>query len=162
MGGPLGGFFMKKWIGIALCLVPLAAHAQQRYTNEDLKKFTVPGAYTNQDLKKMAPVPVVRGAAVSVIPAPPAPAEAEALQIRFGLLSEQRLILQTEMDWRQAMIRKADSAFDKGTDGYPWPGYRSKNREAIQSLEMRLAVVEARLEEVRDEARRADVLLESR
>jgi len=153
---------MKKWIGIALCLVPLAAHAQERYTNEDLKKFSVPGAYTNQDLKKMAPVPVARGAAVSLIPVQPPPPEAEALQIRVSLLSEQRLILQTELDWRREMIRKADSAFDKGTDGYPWPGYRSKNREATQFLEMRLAVVDARLEEVRDEARRAGVLLENR
>jgi hypothetical protein len=82
---------MKKWIGIALCLVPLAAHAQQRYTNEDLRKFSVPGAYTNQDLKKMAPLPVAKGAAVSIIPVQPPPPEAEALQIRFSLLSEQSL-----------------------------------------------------------------------
>ncbi len=153
---------MRKWIGIALCLFPLAAHAQQRYTNEDLRKFSVPGAYTNQDLKKMAPLPVAKGAAVSVIPVQPAPPEAEALEIRFGLLSEQRLILQTELDWRREMSRKADSAFDKGTDGYPWPGYRSKNREAVQSLEMRLAVVDARVEEVREEARPAGVFLENR
>ena len=152
----------KKWIGIVLCLVPLAVHAQQTYTNEDLKKFSVPGAYTNQDLKRMAPVPVAKGVTVSAIPVQPAPPEAEPLQIRFSLLSEQRLILQTELDWRWEMIRKADSAFDKGPDGGPWPGYRSKSRDALQSLEVRLAVVDARIEKVRDEARRAGVLLENR
>ncbi len=154
---------MKKCVGMILCLVPLGAFAQQTYTNEDLKKFSVPGAYTNQDLKKLPPVPVVKGAPSGA----PAPVrlevpDAEPYQLRLALLSEQRVIFQSELDWRQEMIRKADSAFDKGTDGYPWPGYRSKNRSSILYLELQLAIVDARLEKLRDEARRAGVILENR
>src|SRR5437773_7005062 len=64
----VGRTVMKKWIGVALCLLPLSVRAEQTYTNEDLRKFTVPGAYTNEDLKKLPRLPVVRGA-----PLPPAP-----------------------------------------------------------------------------------------
>jgi len=153
---------MKKCIGIVLFWVPLAAYAQQTYTNEDLKKFSVPGAYTNEDLKKLPPLPVLKGAAVSPAPVPTAVPDAEPYERRLDFLFEQRLILQSELEWRQEMVRKADSAFDKGTDGYPWPGYRSKSRSSIQYLEMQLSVVDARIERAHDEARRAGVVLELR
>jgi hypothetical protein len=151
---------MKKSLGIILCLVPLTAYAQQTYTNEDLKRFSVPGAYTNQDLKKLPPLPVVgkAGPAAPAVTAPEAPPD--PLQIRFDLLSEQKRIYQAELDWRQAMVDKAYSFVDQGPDGYPWPGYRSKSKSAIQYLEMQIAVVESRIETVRDEARQAGVLLD--
>ena len=152
---------MKKFIGVIVCLVPLAAYAQQTYTNEDLRKFSVPGAYTNQDLKKMAPVPVV-GRAVPVAPAPAEVVDSRPFQMRLDFLEEQRRIIQAEMDWRNQEIEKAYSFFDKGPDGYPWPGYLSKSKGALQYLEMQLAVVDARLANVEDEARRAGVLLENR
>jgi len=153
---------MKKWIGIVLCLFPFAAHAEQTYTNEDLKKFSVPGAYTNEDLRKLPRLPVAK--AVPAVPAPismVAPA-AEPLQLRLDWLSEQRLIIQTELDWREEMVRKANSAFDKGPDGYPWPGYLSKNKSSIQYLKMQLAILDARIEKALGEARQAGVVLESR
>ena len=157
---------MKMWIGVALCLIPFAVHAEQTYTNEDLKKFTVPGAYTNQDLKKLPRLPVVtRGMpAQKAAPAPlpmiaPSP---EPLQLRLDFLSEQRLIVQTELNWREEMVKKAASYFDKGPQGGPWPGYLSKNKGALRYLHMQLAIVDARIDQVRDEARRAGVILEER
>jgi len=153
---------MKKWIGIVLCLFPFVALAEQTYTNEDLKRFSVPGAYTNEDLKKLPRLP-----AVKAVPAAPAPIEMatrapEPLQIRLDLLSEQRLIIQTELDYREEMVRKAASAFDKGPDGYPWPGYLSKNKSSIQYLKLQLAILDARIDNVLGEARQAGVVLESR
>ena len=152
----------KKLVGVVLCLVPLAVHAEQTYTNEDLKKFSVPGAYTNQDLKKLPPLPVGKGAPTALAPAPVVLPDAEPYQRRLDFLSEQRLIAQAELDWRQKVAEKARSAFDKGPDGYPWPGYLSKSKSSIHYLEMQLSILDARIEQVRDEARRAGVSLESR
>ena len=154
---------MKKSLGIILCLVPLsAAFAQQTYTNEDLKRFSVPGAYTNQDLKKLPPVPVV-GKATPAPPVAMAPERGpDPLQIRFDLLSEQKRIYQAELDWRQSQIDKAYSFVDQGTDGYPWPGYRSKSKSAMHYLEMQIAVLDSRIETVLDDARQAGVTLDQR
>jgi len=153
---------MKRIAGVFLCLVPLAAYAQT-YTNEDLRKFSVPGAYTNQDLKKMKPVPVVG----RQMPEAPRSAsmvgeESQFLEARMGLLQEQRRIIQAELDWRNAEIEKANSFFDKGPNGYPWPGYLSKSKGSLQYLSMQLAIVDARIENVEDEARAAGVALENR
>ena len=151
---------MKKSLGVILCLVPLSAFAQQKYTNEDLKRFSVPGAYTNQDLKKLPPVPVV-GKATPVPPVAVAPETGpDPLQIRYDLLMEQKRIYQAELDWRQSQIDKAYSFADQSTDGYPWPGYRSKSRPAMHYLEMQIAVLDSRIETVRDEARQAGVLID--
>jgi hypothetical protein len=160
---------MKKILGVFLCLVPMAAYAQQRYTNEDLKKFSVPGAYTNEDLKKMAPVPVVgkptRAPSAEPVLAPVSDEYVQSLYARMDLLQEQRTIIQAELDWRNAQIEKAYSFFDKGPNGYPgsreggpYPGYVSKSKGSLQYLEMELAIVDARIEGVQDEARRADVV----
>jgi len=153
---------MKKWIGIVLCLFPFAVYAEQTYTNEDLKKFSVPGAYTNEDLRKLPRVPAAKAVPAAPAPVPVVAPEAESLQLRLDWLSEQRLIIQTELDWREEMVRKANSAFDKGPDGYPWPGYLSKNKSSIQYLKMQLAIQDARIEKVLGEARRVGVFLESR
>ena len=147
---------MKRIAGAFLCLVPLAAYAQQTYTNEDLRKFSVPRAYTNQDLKKMAPVPVVgRPVPVAPLSAPVIGEDARILEARMGLLQEQRRIIQAELDWRNSEIEKAYSFIDKGPNGYPWPGYLSKSKGSLQYLSMQLAIVE-------DEARRTGVALENR
>ena len=153
---------MKKWIGVALCLLPLSVRAEQTYTNEDLRKFTVPGAYTNEDLKKLPRLPVVRGAPLPPAPIPMMVPDAEPYQRRIDFLQDQRLIIQTELSWREEMARKANSAFDKGPDGYPWPGYLSKNKGAIQYLQMQLAIMDARIERTQDDARRAGVILDRR
>jgi len=152
---------MKRIVGVLVCLVPLAAYAQQTYTNEDLKRFSVAGAYTNQDLKKMKPVPVV-GKAAPVVPAPFEAVDARPYQMRLELLQEQRRIIQAELGWRNQQIEKAASFFDKGPDGYPWPGYLSKSKGALQYLGLQLAVVEARIANAEEEARRDGVLLENR
>ena len=153
---------MKKWIGVVLCLIPMAVHAEQTYTNEDLKKFSVPGAYTNEDLKKLPKLPVSKA-----VPSAPAPLtvwvpDAEPFERQISFLLDQRLIIQTELDYREAMVDKAYSYFDKGTDGYPWPGYLSKSRSSVEYLKMQLAIMDARLEQVRDDARRFGVVLEKR
>jgi len=139
---------MKKLLGVFLCLVPLAVHAQQTYTNEDVKNFTVARAYTNQDLKKMKPLPVVGVAAPRAADPNPVAEDAGPYQLRMDLLKEQRCILQAELD--------------KGPGGYPWPGYLSKSKGALQYLRMQLAVVDARIDFLKDEARRADVIVDSR
>ena len=153
---------MKKLIGVFVCMVPLAVYAQQTYTNEDLKRFTVPGAYTNRDLKRMAPVPVVGPVAGRNVPMAPVPyteVDARPFQMRLDLLQEQRTIVQAQLDWTNQMIEKAYSFFDKGPDGYPWPGYYSKNKGFLQYLDMQLAVIDARIDEVEDEARSAGAIL---
>jgi len=154
---------MKKIAGVmvCLCLFPLAAFAQQTYTNEDLRKFSVPGAYTNQDLKKMKPVPVV-GRATPVTAVPMERVDAEPFQMRLDLLQDQRSIIQAELDWRNQEIEKAYSFFDKSPNDYPLPGYRSKSRGVIEYLEMQLAVVDARIADVEDEAFSAGAILEDR
>ena len=152
---------MKKLIGVFVCLVPLAAYAQQTYTNEDLRKFTVPGAYTNADLKKLPPVPVV-GRAGRVESLPYEEVDAGPFQMRLDLLQEQRTIVQAQLDWTNQQIEKAYSFFDKGPDGYPWPGYYSKNKGFLQYLDMQLAVIDARIDEVEDEARTAGAILYNR
>jgi hypothetical protein len=147
---------MKRIIGVVVCLVPLAAYGQQRYTNEDLRKFSVPGAYTNQDLKKLPPVPVVGKATPA--PAPKEEAEAvdsESYQIALDVLAEQRNIYQAELDWRNQEIERAYSFFDKGPDGYPWPGYLSKSRGVLQYLEMQIAIMDARIDAMQEDAYRA-------
>jgi hypothetical protein len=153
---------MKKWIGIVLCLFPFVAYAEQTYTNEDLKRFSVPGAYTNEDLRKLPRLPVVKAAPVAPAPVPVAGPAAEPLQMRLDLLSEQRLIVQTELDWREAMVRKADSYFEKGPNEGPYLGYRSKSKGTIQYLELQRAILDARIDRVLDEARTEGVILEAR
>ena len=152
---------MKKIVGVIVCLVPLTAYAQQKYTNEDLRKFSVPGAYTNQDLKKMPPVPsfgkVGPSAQVTVEGVDSTP-----YQMRLDLLQEQRLIVQAQLDWTNQEIEKAYSFYDKGPQGYPWPGYLSKTRGFVQYLEMQLAVVDARIDSVEEEAYRAGAILVNR
>jgi hypothetical protein len=159
-GRPVGRISMKKLVGVIVCLVPLTAYAQQTYTNEDLRKFSVPGAYTNQDLKKMRPVPVVGKAGASA-PVTIEVVDPRPYQMRLDLLREQRLIVQAQLDWTNQEIEKAYSFYDKGPDGYPWPGYLSKTRGFVQYLEMQIAVVDARIANVEEEAFRAGATLEN-
>ena len=149
---------MNKFIGVLVCMAPLAVYAQQTYTNEDLKRFTVPGAYTNQDLKKLPPVPVV-GRATPNAPVAYEEVDARPFQMRLDLLQEQRTIVQAQLDWTNQQIEKAYSFFDKGPDGYPWPGFYSKNKGFLQYLDMQLSVIDARIGEVEDEARSAGAIL---
>ena len=152
---------MKKIIGVVVCLVPLAAYGQQRYTNEDLRKFSVPGAYTNQDLKKLPPVPVVGKAAPAPAPRSEAPAvDSESFQIALDLLVEQRNIYQAELDWRNQEIERAYSFFDKGPEGYPWPGYLSKSRGILQYLEVQIAIMDARIAAMEEDAYSAGAVIE--
>ncbi len=153
---------MKKWIGVVLCLIPMAVHAEQTYTNEDLKKFSVPGAYTNEDLKKLPKLPVAKAVPSAPAPVPVWVPDAEPFERQISFLLDQRLMIQTELDYRQAMVDKAYSYFDKGPDGYPWPGYLSKSRSSIEYLKMQLAIMDARLDQVRDDARHFGVVLEKR
>lgn len=150
---------MKKWIGVALCLFPLCVQADQTYTNEDLKKFSVPGAYTNEDLRKLPRLPVTKAAPSAPAPAPVVVPDAEPLQRELDFLSEQRLIIQTELGWREEMVRRAESFFDKGPNEGPYLGTRSKYQGSIWYLQMQLAIMDARIEKVLDEARRIGVNL---
>lgn len=152
---------MKKILGVIVCLVPLTAYAQQTYTNEDLRKFSVPGAYTNQDLKKMRPVPTVGKKGPSE-PVTIEVVDSRPYQMRLDLLLEQRVIVQAQLDWTNQEIERAYSFYDKGPDGYPWPGYLSKTRGFVQYLEMQLAVVDTRIANVEEEAYRAGAILENR
>jgi len=152
---------MKKFVGVIVCLVPLTAYAQQTYTNEDLRKFSVPGAYTNQDLKKLPPVPSFGKAGPSA-QAPVETVDSRPYQMRLDLLQEQRLIVQAQLDWTNQEIEKAYSFYDKGPDGYPWPGYLSKTRGFVQYLEMQLAVVDTRIANVEEEAYRAGATFDNR
>jgi|GEM_PF-1695765 len=153
---------MRKFVGVIVCLVPLTAYAQQTYTNEDLRKFSVPGAYTNQDLKKMRPLPVSGKAGSSASTAPSETVDSRPYQMRLDLLLEQRLIVQAQLDWTNQEIEKAYSFYNKGPDGYPWPGYLSKTRGFVQYLEMQISVVDARIANVEEEAYSAGAVLDNR
>ena len=100
--------------------------------------------------------------AVPTAPVPFEEVDSRPFQMRLDLLNEQRLIIQSQLDWTNQQIEKAYSFFDKGPNYYPLPGYRSKTVGVLQYFEMQLAVVDARIANVEDEARSAGAILDNR
>lgn len=163
---------MKRVVILAACLVPAAAFAQESrtYTNADLVKIEVPGAFTNQDLKRLPPLPVQRAAAPKAaaepaqVEAPPAAAAlTEAYQTYYGNVRADRDALAAELAYEIALVEFSESAFAGDTRSFDVRlGYRSQAVDLIRELTKRVALLDARLELVTDEARRAGVTLDRR
>jgi len=162
---------MKHVVVLAVWLVPAAALAQETktYTNADLVKIQVPGAYTNEDLKRLPPLVVMKaptGAAArqqgEIAPAAPAPA-AEAFQAYYSSVRVDRDMLAAELQYEIDLVGFSESAFAGDTRSFDVRlGYRAQARPLIQELTKRVALLDARLAAVTDEARKAGVRLDLR
>lgn len=161
---------MKHVVILAVCLVPAAAFAQESrtYTNADLVKIQVPGAYTNEDLKRLPSTGVTvlkaapKAAAAAPLEAAPSP-QADAYQAYYSSVRADRDVLAAELEYELARVEFSKSAFAGGSEGYDIRlGYGAKAGELIRELQKRVALFDARLDAVADEARRAGVTLDRR
>ena len=161
---------MKHLVILAACLVPAAAFAQESrtYTNADLVKIQVPGAYTNEDLKRLPSTGVTvqktpkAAAEAPLIVAAPSP-QADAFQAYYSTVRADRDVLASELEYELARVEFSKSAFAGGSEGYDIRlGYGAKSGELIRELMKRVALFDARLDAVADEARRAGVTLDRR
>ena len=157
---------MKNVVALAIgLLLPAAALAQDKtYTNADLTKIQVPGAYTNEDLKRLPPLAVQKAPAVKP-EAARAPEEISAQQQSwqnyYWNVRADRDALQAELDYEIAQVEFSESAFAGDTRAFePRLGYRSQARPLILELKKRVALLEARMDAVLDDARRAGFALE--
>jgi hypothetical protein len=163
---------MKHVVILAACLVPAAAFAQESrtYTNADLAKIQVPGAFTNQDLKRLPPLPVQKAPAVPKAAAQPVQVEeapaaglAEAYQTYYGNVRADRDVLAAELAYEIGLVEFSESAFAGDTRSFDVRlGYRSQAVDLIRELTKRVALLDARLDAVADEARRAGVSIDRR
>jgi hypothetical protein len=156
---------MKNAVALAIWLLPAAAFAQDvTYTNADLAKIQVPGAYTNDDLKRLPPLAVQKAAAAPApqVQPPAAPsAQQEGWQNYYWNVRADRDALQAELDYEIAQVEYSESAFAGDTRAFePRLGYRSQARPLIMELTKRIALLDARMDAVLDEARRAGYALE--
>jgi len=168
---------MKHAVVLAVWLVPAAAFAQgtttsqgtTTYTNADLVKFQVPGAFTNADLKRLPAtgVTVLKAPAVKAAPrgeAEEAPAPlTDAYQAYYGNVRADRDVLAAELAYEIGLVEFSESAFAGDTRSFDVRlGYRSQAAELIRELTKRVALLDARLDSVADEARKAGVVLDRR
>ena len=168
---------MKHAVVLAVWLVPAAAFAQSTttpqgtttYTNADLVKFQVPGAFTNEDLKRLPAtgVTVLKAPAVKAAPrgeAEEAPAPlTDAYQAYYGNVRADRDVLAAELAYEIGLVEFSESAFAGDTRSFDVRlGYRSQAAELIRELTKRVALLDARLDSVADEARKAGVVLDRR
>ena len=170
---------MKHAVVLAVWLVPAAAFAQSTttpqgtttYTNADLVKFQVPGAFTNADLKRLPATGVTVLKAPAVKAAPRGEAEAEeapapltdAYQAYYSNVRADRDVLAAELAYEIGLVEFSESAFAGDTRSFDVRlGYRSQAAELIRELTKRVALLDARLDSVADEARKAGVVLDRR
>ncbi len=154
---------MKGLVIFMICLCPVLAFAQQEYTNADLVDIDVPGAYNNEDLRKLPPL------AVQERPAAPGPAiiippvDSSFYQAAFDDLNRVRRSLQAELDYEAGQIAFSESAFAGRTQSAaPRLGYRNKVRGLVRELIKRIAMVDAQIEFVLDDARKAGASVDKR
>jgi hypothetical protein len=164
---------MKHVVVLAVWLVPAAALAQESktYTNADLVKIQVPGAYTNQDLKRLPPLvmqPAAKAPAAAAAPREGAAeggmsAATEAFQTYYNSVRVDRDILAAELAYEISLVDFSESAFAGDTRSFDVRlGYRAQARPLIQELTKRVALLDARLAVVADEARRQGVSIDLR
>jgi hypothetical protein len=154
---------MKAFVIFAACSLPVAAFAQQSYTNADLAKFSVPGAYTNQDLKRLSPLPMQKAPAAQVPPyvAPPVPSE--AFQATYDTARVQRDLIAAEIEYEKGLVDFSESAFAGDTRSFDVRlGYRAAAAVYIRDLERQRALYEARMEQIADDARKAGATVDRR
>lgn len=168
---------MKHAVVLAVWLVPAAAFAQgtttsqgtKTYTNADLVKIQVPGAYTNEDLKRLPPLAVQvlkapAGKAAPLAEAEPAPAPpTDAYQAYYSSVRADRDVIAAELAYEIGLVEFSESAFAGDTRSFDVRlGYRSQAADLIRELTKRVALLDARLASVADEARKVGVVLDQR
>lgn len=154
---------MKGIVVLAACCLPAAAFAQQSYTNADLAKIEVPGAYTNQDLKRLSPLPMQKAPAAKLPPyvAPEVPAA--AFQAHYDSVRVERELLLAEIELEKRRVEFSESAYAGDTRSFDVRlGYRAPAAVWIRDLERRVAIYDARLEQISEEARKAGAALDRR
>ena len=154
---------MKHLVVLAVCLVPAAAFAQQTYTNADLAKFQVPGAYTNQDLRKLPPMPVQKAPAAQLPRFEPAPVPTAEYQQYYDGVKADRDALAAELDYEKGLVDQSESPFVGDTRSFGVRlGYRAQARPLIIELQKRVDLLDKRLDDAADQARKAGVTLDRR
>ncbi len=154
---------MKRYLCLLACLWPALASAQQTYTNADLVKLEVPGAYSNDDLRRLPPLAVQKSpaAATPILEVPPAPTA--LYQAEYDGLARSRSALAAERDFERARVDFSESALAGDDRAFaPRLGYRSRVASLMLELEKRIALLDHRIEDLRDEARRAGASLDLR
>ncbi|HKB07922.1 MAG TPA: hypothetical protein VKF61_06580 [Candidatus Polarisedimenticolia bacterium] len=156
---------MKVSVVLVGLLWPAVAFAQQTYTNADLEKFDVPGAYTNEDLRRLPPLAVQRQAAVNLPPFVPVVSQAQLrLQKTYDDLGSIRDSLALELDLELSRVEFSRSPFAGNPNSLfePRLGYGAKVYTLILELEKRIAILDAEMEDLLDQARRDGFLIETR
>lgn len=148
---------MKGFIVVALVVCPVAAYAQQTYTNADLARFQVPGAYTNDDLKRLPPA-VTQKIPAAAAPWVQEPAPRSEQQSAFDSLARTRRLLAAELAFELDRIAASESAFAGSADRLEArAGYRARARDLVLELQKRLVLVDSEIEATLHAARRAGV-----
>lgn len=154
---------MKHLVVLVACLMPAAAFAQQTYTNADLAKFQVPGAYTNQDLKRLPPLPVQKAPAAQLPRIEPTPVPTAEYQQYYDGIKADRDALAAEIDYEKGLVDFSESAFAGDTRSFDVRlGYRAQARPLIIELQKRVDLLDKRLDDAADQARKAGVTLDRR
>jgi len=154
---------MKVVLVVAACLVPAAAFAQETYTNADLAKFQVPGAYTNSDLKRLPPLATQKAPAALLPAYVPEEVPSAPWQAAYDNLKGQRDGLLAEIAIEKSQVDFSESAFAGDSRSFdPRLGYRAEVTPLIRELAKRVAVLDKRLDDLADRARRAGVTLDRR
>jgi hypothetical protein len=154
---------MKHLVVLAACLLPAAAFAQQTYSNADLAKFQVPGAYTNQDLKRLPPLPVQKAPAAPLPRVEQAPVPTAEYQQYYDGIKADRDALAAELQYEKDRVDFSESPFAGDSRSYDVRlGYRAQATWLIRELQKRVDLLDKRLEDAADQARRAGVTLDQR
>lgn len=156
---------MKVSVVLAGLLWPAVAFGQQVYTNADLEKFDVPGAYTNEDLRRLPPLAVQRQAAVNLPPFVPVVSQEQLrLQRTYDDLESIRDSLSIELDLELSRVEFSRSPFAGNPNALfePRLGYGAKVYTLILELEKRIAILDAEIEDLLDQARSDAITLETR
>lgn len=154
---------MKRMLILMICLCPAFAFAQKTYTNADLVDIDVPGAYTNGDLRKLAPLAIQERAAARTPLFTIPPVDGSFYQAAFNDLRGVQRSLQAELDYEMNRITFSESAFAGRTQSAaPRLGYRNQVRGLVQELVKRIDLVDAQIEFVLEDARKAGALVDKR
>ena len=154
---------MKRILILMICLCPAFAFAQKTYTNADLVAIDVPGAYTNEDLRKLPPLAVQERAAAPTPHITIPPVDRFFYQAAFDDLRRVRRSLQAELDYEKNRIAFSESAFAGWTQSAaPRLGYRTRVRRLVRELIKRIDLLDAQIEFVLEDARKAGALVDKR
>jgi hypothetical protein len=153
---------MKVSVVLAGLVWPVLAFGQQAYTNADLTKFDVPGAYTNEDLRRLPPLAVQKEPAATLRPfVSHPPAERSEYQESYDALKSTRDSFACELNLELKRVEFSESAFAGDTRSFePRLGYRVRVASLILELQKRIAILDCQMDDLVDQARRADVTID--